>query len=159
MYALQLAIGKPTTCLDWNNNYGDYPDKCILFHCGPVPQTLMEAKGEVIDHPMFAKSLGAGHGYGCNVGRIAANEVTFASLKTEDGKLFFYMGEGEFTGEPIQEGFFGCGGVVKIDNLQQKLYNIGYNGYRHHVSVAPGLVSVALREAFTRYLGYEVTEI
>jgi L-fucose isomerase-like protein len=119
----------------------------------------MEAKGEVIDHPIFAKELGAGKGYGCNVGRIAANQITFASLKTQDGKLFFYIGEGEFTGEPIQEGFFGCGGVVKIDNLQDKLYTIGYNGFRHHVSVAPGKVAVALREAFTRYLGYEITEL
>jgi L-fucose isomerase-like protein len=159
MYALQLATGKPTACLDWNNNYGDDPDKCILFHCGPVPQTLMEEKGEVIDHPMFAKALGAGCGYGPNVGRIGANPFTFASSKTEDGKLFFYIGEGELTGEPIQEGFFGCGGVAKIENLQEKLINIGYNGFRHHVSIAPGNVGVALREAFTRYLGYEITEI
>jgi len=159
MYALHLATGKPTTCLDWNNNYGDDPDRCILFHCGPVPQTLMEEKGEVIDHPMFAKSLGAGCGFGCNVGRIAANQMTFASSKTQDGKLYFYLGEGEFTGEPIQEGFFGCGGVARIDNLQEKLNKIGYSGYRHHVSVAPGKVSAALREAFTRYLKYEITEI
>ncbi len=159
MYALQLATGKPVTCLDWNNNYGNDPDKCILFHCGPVPQTLMEAKGEVIDHPMFAKALGKGHGFGCNVGRIAANPMTFASAKTEDGKLYFYMGEGEFTGDPIQEGFFGCGGVARIENLQEKLHKIGYNGYRHHVSVVPGKVAAALREAFTRYLGYEITEL
>ena len=58
MYALKLASGKPATCLDWNNNYGDDPDKCILFHCGPVPQSLMTAKGEVIEHPMFAKVIG-----------------------------------------------------------------------------------------------------
>ena len=159
MYALNLASGKPATCLDWNNNYGDEPDKCILFHCGPVPQSLMTAKGEVIEHPMFAKSFGAGCGFGCNVGRIAPNPITFASSKTQDGKLFVYMGEGKFTKDPIQEGFFGCGGVAQIDNLQEKLYKIGYNGYRHHVSVTPGLFAPALREACTRYLGYEITEI
>jgi L-fucose isomerase-like protein len=159
MYALHLASGKPATCLDWNNNYGDDPDKCIMFHCGPVPQSLMTAKGEVIDHPMFAKALGAGCGIGCNAGRIAPNQITFASSKTEDGKLFVYIGEGEFTKDPIQEGFFGCGGVAKINGLQEKLYKIGYGGYRHHVSVTPGNVSAALREAFTRYLGYELTEI
>jgi len=159
MYGLNLASGKPATCLDWNNNYGEDPDKCILFHCGPVPQSLMTGKGEVIEHPMFAKSLGAGCGFGCNVGRIAPNKLTFASSKTQDGKLFIYMGEGEITGDPIQEGFFGCGGVAKINNLQEKLYKIGYNGYRHHVSVTPGLVSTALREACTRYLKYEITEI
>jgi L-fucose isomerase-like protein len=159
MYALHLASGKPATCLDWNNNYGDDHDKCIMFHCGPVPQSLMTAKGEVIDHPMFAKALGAGCGIGCNVGRIAPNQITFASSKTQDGKLFVYMGEGEFTNDLIQEGFFGCGGVAKINGLQEKLYKIGYSGYRHHVSVTPGNVSSALREAFTRYLGYEITEI
>jgi L-fucose isomerase-like protein len=159
MYALNLASGKPATCLDWNNNYGNDPDKCILFHCGPVPQSLMAAKGEVIDHPMFAKALGAGCGFGCNVGRIAPNPITFASSKTQDGKLFVYMGEGKFTKDPIQEGFFGCGGVAEIDSLQEKLYKIGYNGYRHHVSVTPGHFAAALREACTRYLGYEITEI
>jgi L-fucose isomerase-like protein len=159
MYALHLASGRPATCLDWNNNYGDDPDKCILFHCGPVPQSLMTGKGEVIEHPMFAKSFGAGCGFGCNVGRIAPCKLTFASSKTQDGKLFVYTGEGEFTSDTIQEGFFGCGGVAKIGNLQGKLHNIGYNGYRHHVSVTPGLCEKALREAFTRYLGYEITEI
>ena len=159
MYGLNLASGKPSTCLDWNNNYGQDPDKCILFHCGPVPQSLMTAKGEVIDHPMFAKALGAGCGFGCNVGRIAPAKITFASSKTQDGKLHVYMGEGEFTGDPIQEGFFGCAGVAKIDRLQKKLYKIGYSGYRHHVSVTSGLVAEALHEAFTHYLGYEITEI
>ena len=125
MHALTLASGKPVTCLDWNNNYGDDPDKCILFHCGPVPQSLMTEKGTVIDHPMFAKSLGDGCGFGCNVGRIAPTPLSFASSKTQDGKLFAYLGEGEFTTDPIQEGFFGCAGVVKIDNLQDKLNKIG----------------------------------
>ena len=34
MYALQLASGKPSALVDWNNNYGDDPDKCVFFHCG-----------------------------------------------------------------------------------------------------------------------------
>jgi len=44
MHALKLASQRPATCLDWNNNYGDDPNKCILFHCGPVPQGLMTAR-------------------------------------------------------------------------------------------------------------------
>ena len=159
MHALGLASGKPSTCLDWNNNYGEDPDKCILFHCGPVPQSLMTAKGEIIDHPMFAKSFGAGCGFGCNVGRIAPGSMTFASSKTQDGKLHVYIGEGEFTKDTIEDGFFGCGGVARIENLQEKLYKIGYNGYRHHVSVSPGHFAEAMREACVRYLGYEITEI
>ena len=105
MLALQAASEEPATCLDWNNNYGDDPDKCILFHCGPVPQQLMTARGRVIDHPMFAKALGAGCGYGCNVGFIRPMPFTFASSTTKNGKLSFYAGGGEFTGEPLGEGF------------------------------------------------------
>ena len=157
MHALSLASGRPSTCLDWNNNYGDDPGKCILFHCGPVPQSLMTAKGQVIEHPMFAKALGAGCGFGCNVGRIAAAPMTFASTKTQDGKLCFYLGEGEFTADPIADDFFGCAGVVRIEKLQDKLEVIGHQGYRHHVGVTPGHVAAAVNEAFLRYLKYDKT--
>jgi L-fucose isomerase-like protein len=159
MYALYQASQRPATCLDWNNNYGEDPDKCILFHCGPVPQGLMAAKGQVIDHPMFAKAIGAGCGWGCNVGRIAATPMTFASSKTTDGKLRCYLGEGEFTSDEIEKGFFGCAGVARIDNLQDTLEYIGHQGYRHHVSVTAGHVAPAIKEAFTNYLGYELAEL
>ena len=159
MYALSAASELPATVLDWNNNYGDDANKCILFHCGPVPQTLMEEKGLVIEHKMFAKAYGAGCGWGCNVGRIAASPMTFSSAKTEDGRMKFYLGEGRFTGEPIEEGFFGCGGVAEIDGLQSKLIVIGKNGYRHHVGVTFGHVALQVEEAFKSYLGYELTSI
>jgi L-fucose isomerase-like protein len=53
MRALSLASGDAAACLDWNNNYGEEDDKCILFHCGPVPQTMMASKGQI-----FEKYLG-----------------------------------------------------------------------------------------------------
>jgi len=159
MRALSLASEKPATVLDWNNNYGDNPDKCILFHCGPVPQKLMTEKGQIIQHPMFVKSFGDGCGWGCNVGRISPNEMTFCSSKTEDGKLIFYTGEGRITDDPIEREFFGCAGVAEIPNLQTKLYNIGRNGFRHHVGMTPGFYEAALKEAFKTYLGYEIFEI
>lgn len=109
MYSMQLASGKPTACLDWNNNYGSDPNKVILFHCGSTAQTLMRDKGIVTDHKMFAKGC-PGCGWGSNEGRIAAFEMTFSNCKTEDGKLTFYVDEGEFTEDEIESGFFGCGG-------------------------------------------------
>ncbi len=159
MLALAAASERAATCLDWNNNYGTDPNKCILFHCGPVPQSLMVAKGRVVEHPMFAKSFGAGCGWGCNSGRIAASPLTFASSKTEGGELQFYLGEGRFTGDPIEEGFFGCGGVAEIEGLQPKLRAIGLGGFRHHVGVTFGTKAAALREAFSTYLGYGLAEI
>ena len=159
MFALSRASGGPATCLDWNNNYGDDPDRCILFHCGPVPQSLMTGKGRIVDHPMFAKALGAGCGFGCNVGRIAKTPMTFASTKTQDGKVFYYLGEGQFTGEPIARDFFGCAGVAHIEGLQDALQTIGHGGYRHHVGVTTGHVARPVREAFQRYLKYEGTDL
>ncbi len=158
MHALHLASGQPPTILDWNNNWGDEENKCILFHCGPVPQKLMTGKGQIVDHPMFAKSLGPGCGFGCNTGRIAASPMTFASSITMNGKLEFYLGEGKFTGEKIPDEFFGCAGVAEIADMQNKLQKIGYGGYRHHVSVTPGHVKKAVEEAFTRYLNYEILD-
>jgi len=158
MFALAQASGRPTTCLDWNNNYGEEHDKCILFHCGPVPQSLMRAKGWIADHPMIAKAVGPGCSYGCNQGRIISTPMTFCSSKTQDGKLVFYLGEGEFTDDPIPEEFFGCAGVARIEGLQDKLRVVGHRGYRHHVAVGAGRTAAPVREAFTRYLGYEMTE-
>src|SRR3972149_6485648 len=38
MYALVLASGKASALVDWNNNYGDDPDKGVLFHCSNLPK-------------------------------------------------------------------------------------------------------------------------
>ncbi len=155
MRALSLASEAPSACLDWNNNFGGESDKCILFHCGPVPQKMMAGKGLIVDHPMFAKALGAGCGFGCNTGRISPSPFTYSSAKTQDGKLHFYLGQGAFTDDAVPSEFFGCAGVARIDGLQKKLQSIGYNGYRHHVSVTFGEHGRAVNEAFARYLKYE----
>ena len=159
MRALHLASGGAPTCLDWNNNYGDAPDKCILFHCGPVPASLMTARGEIQDHAILANSVGKGKAFGCNTGRIAPNPFTFGSLLTRDGALCCYLGEGRFTDDPIPADFFGCGGVAEIPNLQTSLQTIGYQGHRHHVSVAAGTFAAPVCEALTKYLGYAVTRL
>lgn len=159
MRALSFASEAPSTVLDWNNNYGDEENKCILFHCGPVPQKLMTAKGQIVDHPMFAKSYGDGCGWGANVGRIAPTDMTYCSAKTEGGKLVFYLGEGRITDDPIEDGFFGCGGVAEIPNLQKKLLTIGKNGYRHHVAMTTGHYEEVLKEAFKTYLEYDLINL
>ena len=156
MRALSLASGGAPACLDWNNNYADEADKCILFHCGPVPRSLMTDKGRITDHSILMNALGEGCGYGCRQGRIAPMPCTYGSVKTEDGKIFMYLDEGRFTDDPIAHEFFGCAGVLETANLQDKLQAIGYMGYRHHTSVTPGHVAEPLSEALDKYLGYEV---
>jgi len=159
MRALGLASGQVTTCLDWNNNYGDEEDKCILFHCGPVPAKMMAAKGCITDHAILANAVGPGCAYGCNVGRIKPMDFTYGSMLTEGGELKFYLGHGQFTSDEIPEEYFGCAGVAQIDNLQNVLREIGYLGHRHHVSVAPGSVAGPTGEALARYLEFEVAQM
>lgn len=158
MRALSLATEGPAACLDWNNNYGDDPDKVILFHCGSTAQKLMAAKGTVTSHKMFDKT-DPGSGWGTNEGRIGAFPMTFSNCKTEDGRITVYFSEGSFTGDPIEPEFFGCGGVARIDGLQDKLIRLARGGFKHHTTVANGHVQAVLEEAFRIYLGYDVVSI
>ncbi len=158
MRSLGLASNGISACLDWNNNYGDEEDKCILFHCGSMPAKMMTGKGLIKDHAILANSIGEGHGFGCNTGRIAPGDCTFGSLLTDSGKIKCCLGEGSFTDDPIPDDFFGCGGVVEIEGLQKVMLYLGQNGYRHHVSVTSGNVARPTGEALTRYLGFEVAQ-
>ena len=157
MHALSAASGTAAACLDWNNNYGDDEDKCILFHCGPVPQSMMSGKGKVTGHAILENALTEGCSFGCNVGRIAPSPFTFGNLLTESGKIRTYLGTGKFTKDPIAPEFFGCAGVAEIPNLQDVLLKIGYMGHRHHVAITRGEFIGPINEALTKYLGYDVT--
>ncbi len=157
MKALNLASYEPVGLLDWNNNYYDEDDKCILFHCGVMPAGLMEGKGHITDHSILMSSVGEGNGYGCNQGRIKPMDFTFGSLMTDEGRVKMYMGEGRFTTDPIPANFFGVAGVAEIPNLQDVLLHIGTQGHRHHVAVTPGSLRKPLTEALGHYLEFEVT--
>ena len=159
MYALQMASGKPAACLDWNNNYGNEKNKCILFHCGSTAQSLMTSKGRVVDHLMLQHDpqVGPNCSFSCNEGRITSSPFAFGSMTTRDGDLNFYLGQGRFTNDPIPDEFFGCAGVAEIQNLQSVLLHVGRNGHRHHVSITPGERLVQpIKEALEYYLGYNV---
>jgi L-fucose isomerase-like protein len=159
MHALSAASKTVSTCLDWNNNYGDEKEKCILFHCGPVPQTMMTEKGRVVDHAILENVVGKNQSYGCNVGRIAPTPMTFGNLITDEGKMKFYLGQGRITEDEIPENFFGCSGVAEIKDLQQVFLTIGSQGHRHHVAVTPGHHFDPIHEALDKYLGFDVTTV
>jgi L-fucose isomerase-like protein len=156
MYALSMASGNVPACLDWNNNYGDDENKCILFHCGPVPVSLMSDPGHISDHAILSNSLGEGKSYGCHVGRISPRPFTFGSLLTSEGNIKLYLGQGHFTDDRVPEDFFGCAGVAEIPHLQDVLVHIGRYGHRHHVTITTGHVQYSLLEALQNYLGFEV---
>jgi L-fucose isomerase-like protein len=82
--------------------------------------------------------------------------MSFARFSTNDreGKIWGYVGEGEFTDDPLTT--FGGAGVVRIPNLQGLLRYICENGFEHHVAANLTNVAGAVKEATTRYLGWSV---
>lgn len=157
MLALSLASGGPTGCLDINNNYGDSPDQCIMFHCGPLPIDLLAGPGHMEEHKMFVKTQGENCSWGVNVGRINPGVITVCGMRTENGQTRYYVERAEVTPEQVDEGFFGTYGVVRIPGLQTKLRHMSEEGFRHHAIIAAGDQTRRIREALSKYLGY--TEI
>jgi len=155
MYVLQLASGTPSAILDWNNNYGSDPDKCVCFHCSNVPKSFF--KSSRMDYQeIIAGSVGKENTYGTVVGRIAAAKTTFCRATTDDsaGIISTYVGEGEFTNDKLDT--FGGYGVMKIPNLQTLMQYICRMGFEHHVAVNISQKADAIAEALDNYMGWEV---
>jgi L-fucose isomerase-like protein len=156
MYAMMLASNKPSALLDWNNNYGDDPDKGIMFHCSNLPQEFFGGEAVMDYQAIIAGTVGKANTYGTVTGRIQPSHVTYCRVATNDytGKICAYFGEGEFTEDTPDS--FGGYGVIRIPNFQKLLHHICRNGYEHHVAMNPSMVADALYEAFTTYLGWDV---
>jgi L-fucose isomerase-like protein len=155
MHALQLASQTPSALLDWNNNYGDDPDKAVCFHCSNLPKYFF--KDVRMDfQEIIAGTVGKENTYGTCVGRVKSGPMSFARFSTNDreGMIHGYVGEGEFTDDPLQT--FGGAGVVRIPRLQGLLRYICERGFEHHVAANLASVAPAVREATTRYLGWSV---
>ncbi len=157
MLALALASGKPSALVDWNNNYGDDPDKAVVFHCSSLPKTILLDEIPRIEHnAILGNNFGKDQAFGTVVGRVRANPFTYLRVSTDDlhGKVTAYVGEGEFTNDPLNT--FGGVGVVRVQRIQELLTFICENGYEHHVSVNQARVAPVIYEAFTKYLGWPV---
>jgi len=155
MYGLQLASGTPSALLDWNNNYGDDPDKTVCFHCSNLPKHFFE--DVVMDYQeIIAGSLGKESTFGTVVGRVKAAPMTFARVSTDDlnGMICGYVGEGRFTDDTLKT--FGGYGVAEIPGLQELLHFICENGFEHHVAANLSSVSRVFYEATTKYLGWDI---
>ncbi len=155
MYALQLASGTPSALLDWNNNYGDDPDKAVCFHCSNLPKHFF-ADVRMDFQEIIAGTVGKANTFGTCVGRVKAGPMSFCRVSTNDntGALRSYVGEGEFTADPLDT--FGGAGVVRIERLQDLLRYICLNGYEHHVAANFSTVASMIHEAGSRYLGWDM---
>jgi L-fucose isomerase-like protein len=155
MHALQLASGTPSALLDWNNNYGDDPDKAVCFHCSNLPKHFFQDV-RMDFQEIIAGTVGKENTYGTCVGRVKAGPMSYARFSTMDseGAIAGYVGEGEFTSDPLET--FGGAGVVRIPKLQGLLRFICERGFEHHVAANLSSVAPAVYEATTNYLGWNV---
>ena len=154
MYALAMASGKPSALVDWNNNYGDDPDKAIVFHCSNLPKEVFIDVQPKIDYSvLFAGTVGRENAYGTVLGRMRENPFTYLRVSTDDlhGTMRAYVGEGAFTADPLNT--YGGYGVVRVPRLQELLRYICEHGFEHHVSVNQTKVAAPVFEALTKYLG------
>ena len=155
MHALQLASGTPSALLDWNNNYGEDPDKAVCFHCSNLPRHFLQDV-RMDFQEIIAGTVGKENTFGTCVGRVKAGAMSFARFSTDDtaGVMRGYTGEGAFTDDPLNT--FGGAGVVQIPHLQRLLRYICENGFEHHVAANFATVAGAVHEATTRYLGWQM---
>jgi L-fucose isomerase-like protein len=155
MYILQLASGTPSALLDWNNNYEQDPDKCVLFHCSNVAKSFF-ASDKMDYQEIIAGSVGKENTYGTIVGRIKASPATFCRTMTDDvdGVMRAYVGEGQFTDDELET--FGGFGVMQIENLQTLLSYICRMGFEHHVAVSLSQTATPIAEALSNYLAWDV---
>jgi len=156
MHTMVLASGKPSALLDWNNNYGDDPDKAVLFHCSNLPQDFFGNEAVMDYQEIIAGDVGKENAYGTLSGKIKPRPVTYCRVSTNDsfGVIQAYVGEGEITKDPVDT--FGGYGVIRVPAFQQLLRHICLNGYEHHVALNPSRTADAVNEAYGRYLGWDV---
>ncbi|HUA61561.1 MAG TPA: L-fucose/L-arabinose isomerase family protein [Verrucomicrobiae bacterium] len=155
MHALQLASETPSALLDWNNNYGDDPDKAVCFHCSNLPKHFFKSV-KMDFQQIIAGTVGRENTYGTCEGIVKAGPMSFARFSTNDreGRIQGYVGQGEFTDDPLTT--FGGAGVVHIPRLQELLRFICLHGFEHHVAANLTSVAGAVQEAASRYLGWTV---
>ena len=153
MYMLALASQTPSALLDWNNNYGSDPNKCVCFHCSNLPKHFFK-EVRMDFQQIIAGTVGKENTYGTCEGVIKPGAMSFARYSTDDrrGVIRGYTGAGRFTDDPLET--FGGAGVAEIPQLQKLLKYICREGFEHHVAANFSDVSKSIHEA-ARYLGWE----
>jgi len=154
MYAMQLASNSPSALVDWNNNYADDDEKCVLFHCGNWAKSFLPDI-QISTAPIIGTSVGTENTYGALEGRTPASPLTYGRISTDDckGVVKAYIGEGELTNDALNT--FGNRAVAQINNLQGLMQYICRNGFEHHVVMNASKTAGVLKEAFENYLGWE----
>ena len=155
MYAMGLASGTPSALVDWNNNYANDEEKCVLFHCGNWAKSFLPDI-EISTAPILGTTVGEENTYGALAGRTPASPLTYGRISTDDTKgiIKTYFGEGILTDDPLNT--FGTRAVAKIPDLQGLMKYVCKTGFEHHVVMNASKTANILKESFENYMGWEV---
>jgi L-fucose isomerase-like protein len=155
MYAMQLASGSPSALVDWNNNYANDEERCVLFHCGNWAKSFLPDI-EISTAPILGTTIGEENTYGALAGRTTASPLTYGRISTDDPKgiIKAYIGEGALTDDELNT--FGTRAVAKIPNLQGLMQFVCRNGFEHHVVMNASNTAGILKEALGNYMGWDV---
>ncbi len=155
MYILQVATETPSAILDWNNNYGDDPNKMVLFHCSNLPKSFFKDTKMTI-HPIISDLKGDDRSFGAIQGRIKSKPCTLLRIETDDvfGEIKALLVEGNYTDDLLET--FGGYGVIEIPNLQDVLKTLCKEGFAHHVASSLNEVGDIVFEALSNYLGWNI---
>ncbi len=157
MYALTLAAAAPAALLDWNNNYGKEPDKCVCTHCGNFPKSFLGTEPEISNLDVLGTVIGSEKCFGAVKGKVAPGPMTYFRISTDDrnGRIKGYVGAGEFTSDPF--GMAGGIAVTQVPRLRALLQLLCREGFEHHVAMVRGRWAPVVAEA-ARYLGWQLYE-
>ena len=155
MHAMQLASNSPSALVDWNNNYADDDNKCVLFHCGNWAKTFLPDI-KMATAPILGTVVGEENTYGALAGRTAAGPLTYGRITTADveGVIRCYVGEGDLTADPLET--FGTRAVAKVPKLQKLMRHVCKQGFEHHVVMNLSRTAGILEEARGNYMGWDV---
>jgi len=156
MYALALATETPPALLDWNNNFAADREMVVCTHCSNYPKSFIQNPVEISNLGVLSTTLGQENCFGGIKGKVAAGQMTYFRISTDDvkGRIKAYLGEGTITDDPY--GMDGGIAVCRIPKLQDLMKFICRNGFEHHVAMARGNVGAVLEEAVGNYLGWEL---
>lgn len=156
MYALALAAQTPSAILDWNNNFGEDRNKVVCTHCSNYPKSFFQNDIEIGSLDVLGTVLGSEDTFGAVKGKVAAGDMTYFRISTDDNKgiVKSYLGEGTMTDDPY--GMDGGIAVTEIPNLQDLMKYMCKNGFEHHVAMVRGHVQDILEEAIGNYLGWDM---
>ena len=158
MLALKLASGGAPGLMDWDNNYGDDRDKCVNVHCGNYPQEFFGCEVEVGCLDILGTTLGSENCFGALKGRVAAGDMTYLKISTDDanGIIRGYVGEGSFTDDPLDS--FGGVAVCHVENMQGLMHFLAEEGFEHHVAMVRGHHADLIKEALGKYMNWQITK-